>query len=208
MDETEKEIKNKLATPIKLKGGEVYINQELQSELNIFMSNFAEVPFDMSFNEGKISDKKLILFGFWHNYRNYYRGISLHGTNRIEVENLHDKLKKEYVDEAVKKYFDINKINHQTIPVDKYNSYEYKNGYYYTMHGDGENPIDYSVVYKVVNIGNGKYIVYAKNYHNSEYTTKNPYDYNYYSIDTDKAEKLYENDLNGYKVDRDRKSVV
>lgn len=198
--------KDKALTIIKPKSSEVKfketsINLKLQRELNIFMSNFAEVPFDISFNEGKISDKNLILFGIWHNYRNSYNGISLHGVNRIEFEMPYDKLKKEYVDEAVKKYFNINRINHQTITVDKFISYEYKNGYYYIEHGDGDNPIDYSVVYKVENIGNEKYILYAKNYHNSEFTTKNPYDYNYYSLNIEKAEELYKNDLQGYTVE-------
>ncbi|GCD13206.1 chitobiase/beta-hexosaminidase C-terminal domain-containing protein [Clostridium tagluense] len=195
------DINNETTYKYNVKSKEIVINQDLQRNLNIFMSNFAEVPFDMTFEEGNISDKQLILFGFWNNYKNYYRGIVLHGTNRFEMENGHDKLKKDYIDDSVKKYFNINTINHQTIQVDKYNSYEYSNGYYYKMHGDGECPIDYSVVYKIEDIGDGKYNIYAKKYHTSDYNPKIDWQYDFYSLNFAKSEQRYKDDLNGYEVE-------
>ncbi|MGH4138400.1 tetratricopeptide repeat protein [Clostridium sp.] len=197
------DISNEITYKYNVKFKDVILNQELQRKLNVFMSNFAEVSFDISFEEGKISDRQLILFGFRHNYRNYYRGIVLHGTKRFEFEDSHDKLKKEYIDDAVKRYFNIKKIQHQTIAPDENSSYklEYRNGYYYQMHGDGESPIDYSVVFKIEDIGDGKYIIYTKNYHTSEYNPKVDLQYDFYSLNFAKSEQIYKDDLNGYEVE-------
>ncbi|MFD3157276.1 hypothetical protein ACFIJ5_10510 [Haloimpatiens sp. FM7330] len=171
------------------------IDQAAQRKINIFMSNFAEVPFDMSFKEDNISDRQLILFGFWHYYRN-------HGMKEpyFQFEKPYCKISKKYIEQAVKKYYNISKINHQTIPIDKNYSYEYKNRYYYFMPAEGECPIDYSVVYRIDNIGQNKYYIYAKEYHGSENTTKLPLNYDYYGLNYDKAEKIYKDEMDVYTV--------
>ncbi|WP_035291712.1 chitobiase/beta-hexosaminidase C-terminal domain-containing protein [Clostridium sp. KNHs214] len=200
-------ISNEITYKYNVKNKEIILNQELQRKFNIFMSNFAEIPYDMKFAEGKISNEQLILFGFWHNYRNHYRGIFSKGANYFEFENLHDKLKKDYIESAVKKYFNINSIKHQSIQKAYNDIYEYKNGYYYKMHGDGECPIDYSVVYKMEDIGNNQYYIYAKNYHTNEYNQKIDLDYDYYSLNFDNAEKIYKDKFDGDKIEMVRAKV-
>lgn len=194
-------IKSNIKSSMKYK--EIIINQELQKKLNIFMSNFAEVPFNMLFEEGKISDRHLILFGFWHNRRN-------HGMNEpyFQYEESYCKINKKYIEQTVKKYYNINKINHKTIQIDENYSYEYKNGYYYFMPAAGDNPIDYSVVYKVEDIGNNQYYVYAKNYHTSEYADIVIYKYDeYYSLNFTKSERIYKDYLMDYQAEMVRAKV-
>lgn len=193
-------LSNELSYKYNVKSQDITLNPKLQKELNVFMSNFSEVPYNMSFEEGNISNDQLILFGFWHNYRNHYRGIFSKGDNYFEFEDSYIKLKKSYVENSAKKYFKMN-IKNETIISPSNTVYEYKNGYYYTIHGDGESPIDYSVVYKMESIGNDQYYIYAKNYHTSEYTSIIDGDYDYYGLDMNKAEKIYKENLQGYEVE-------
>jgi hypothetical protein len=54
---------------------------------------------NLSFQEGEKDDNQLILFGFWHNYRNNYYREPKHFE---KIENSQDKLKKGYVEDSIK----------------------------------------------------------------------------------------------------------
>lgn len=199
-------VSNELTYEYNVKFQATTFNSAFQKELNTLISNLAEIPYDMYFQEGNISNSQLILFGYWHNDRNHHRGIFSKGDNYFEFEDSYDKLKKEYVENSAKKYFNIN-VKHETIIKDDNVACEYKNGYYYTMHGDGESPIDYSVVYKMEGIGNNEYYIYAKNYHTSEYYIQENLNHDFYGFNWEQAENMYKENNQWYQVEMVRAKV-
>jgi len=115
---------------------EVAMSAEEQKKLNTFMSNFSEAFVD-AFEKGTISDASLISFGVTHNLINNEKRFEKEGDYEL-------KIKKEYIDEAVKKYFGLSVKEHQTVEGIAYN-----NGYYSFAEASGE-AITFSQVEKLI----------------------------------------------------------
>lgn len=98
------------------------LDKELWEKLNIFFSNFSEA--DVSFFENdKLVEEELILFGIRHNI--------LNNPKRIDDDK---KISSKYVEESVKKYFGKEIFNHKTVKAfeigDDIGYFEYNSGYY------------------------------------------------------------------------------
>lgn len=118
-------------------------NEEIKN-LNTFFSNFSEVMLP-SFSRNELTDEELINFGVFHNKINNYSRFEKDGENKI-------KIKKEYVDESVKKYFDTKITQAQST-----NEITYSNGYYSVYESDGESYV-FSQIYSLYDCLNGEFL--------------------------------------------------
>ena len=105
--------------------------------MSVFISNFVEAGLN-NFDVNDISDSELIRFGVWHNYINNFKSR----IRRCPTKNCpHGSLiiDSKYVDESVKKYFDMEIRKHKTIG-EGYSTMYYDGKRYYHFDGaDGES---------------------------------------------------------------------
>lgn len=142
-------------------------------KLNIFFSNFSET-YVKAFDKGKISDSKLIHFGFNHNYIN--------NTNRIKGEsingNAYSVISKEYVFESINKYFGIDMSSHKLENGQKITgtALKYSNGNFYMPAASGET-YPFSQLTKLIDNGDGTMTAYVDVYYGNEFEfcTYEPY---------------------------------
>lgn len=110
-----------------------------QSELkrmSVFISNFVEAGLN-NFDVDDISDSELIRFGIWHNYINNFKSrIRNCSTKDCPYGSL--VIDSKYVDESVKKYFDMRIRRHKT--TGRGHETMFFDGEYYHFEGaDGES---------------------------------------------------------------------
>jgi len=120
------------------------LSTEEVKKLNTFFSNFSEVMLS-DFKRNEIPDNKLISFGVFHNHINNYKKFEKEGEYDI-------KIKKEYVEESVQKYFNLKITNHQST-----DEIIYKNGYYIITNSSGEAYF-FSQLVNLYDIGNDEFL--------------------------------------------------
>jgi len=120
---------------------EVKLSQSDKKLMNTFFSNFSEVSME-PFTRESLTDTNMIRFGVFHNYRNNEIFFVKTGKDNLL------KIKANYIDESVKKFFGKSITKHQSI-----GDIEYKNGWYYITESSGEAFI-FSQVVKLSDNGN------------------------------------------------------
>ncbi len=121
---------------------EVKLTSAEKKQLNTFFSNFSEV-FVEPFAKDKISDRALIEFSIYHNYKNNEKRF-VKGGKEYQV-----KIKASYIDETAMKFFGKKISKHQSIDD---SGIEYKDGWYYTTDASGEE-YDFSQIVSLVDNG-------------------------------------------------------
>lgn len=127
-------------------GRDVKLTPKEKKELNTFFSNFSEV-FVEPFAKDKISDRALIEFSVYHNYKNNEK-LFVKGGKEYQV-----KIKSSYIDATVMKFFGRKITKHQSIDD---SGIEYRDGWYYTTDASGEE-FDFSQVVSLVDNGNSMF---------------------------------------------------
>jgi hypothetical protein len=140
-------IKNTVEQPVYdtiAKSQEINQTQSEKRELNKYFSYFSEV-FMEPFEPDALSDKSMIRFSVFHNYRNNERIFER------SKDGMKAKIKESIVDETAIKFFNKKIIKHQ-----KLEGIEYSKGYYLIDEAGGEAYV-FSQVEKFTDNGNGIY---------------------------------------------------
>lgn len=134
------------------------IDQTMQYNLNIFISNFVEANL-RTFSENTDS-ASLIDFGIAHNMLNnssYFENIEPRTFRESRYDTEYDcnvRIQKKYIDNTVKKYFGI------TLSDSDYEQYDlYENGYLYSEVTGGWSSQGFAVVSEITDLGNNEYEV-------------------------------------------------
>jgi hypothetical protein len=130
---------------------EVQLSKDEKRKLNIFFSNFSEV-YLQPFKRDQISNQQLICFGFYHNYKNNW--------NLFKNEGQSVKLDSKYVEGSVN-YFFGKTVKHESVD----QNLKFKDGYYYHPAAFGD-PLPFSQVKKLIDLGDNYYLAYVDNYNN------------------------------------------
>lgn len=139
------------------------IDQTMQYNLNIFISNFVEA--DLRTFSGNIDSASLIDFGIAHNMLNnssYFENIDPRTFRESRYDTEYDcnvRIQKNYITNTVKKYFGI------TLSDSDYEQYDlYENGYLYSEVTGGWSSQGFAVVSEINVLGNNEYEVVFEAY--------------------------------------------
>ena len=144
-------------------------------ELNIFLSNFAEIGFP-PYDEATSGNNALIFFGCMHNSRNHTAGATAISDEearkyvKLEEQYIHAcyKVDKSTVENTVTRYFGKNVTHGSSSITDQYGlnwNQGYSNGYYYFDSGEeGDFAIDVAVADSMYENHDGTYTVTFKTY--------------------------------------------
>lgn len=126
----------------------IAMNRNMKKQLDTFFSNFSEAYVE-PFENGNISDEKLIRFGIFHVILNDEKLIE----NKNKVNNVEEYgyIKAENIDNKCLYYFGKKPQKHITIK-----GYTYENGYYKFPRASGEQ-YTFSQIDKLFDLGNDKY---------------------------------------------------
>jgi hypothetical protein len=122
--------------------------------LNHFFTGFSEIN-TKPFTKDDVSDKMLIHFGVYYNYRNHFKLFEQ--TN----SGANSRIREDQVADTSMKFFDVKIKKHQSI-----DGIEYKNKMYTIQNADGE-AYRFSQVEKISMTDDGLYLVIIKIYNAS-----------------------------------------
>ena len=125
-------------------GKEVKLNVTEKKALDTFFSNFAEADLGSFTQTDGIKNEEMINFGILHNYINKRKVF-------VNVDENTIKIKKEYIEESVNKFFGKKSIKHKSIE-----GVAYSNGYYTMPLADGET-FRFAQIAKLVDLGSQKF---------------------------------------------------
>ncbi len=125
-------------------GNDVKLSTTDKRALDTFFSNFAEVGLGSFTQSDGIKNEEMINFGILHNYINKRKVF-------VNVDENTVKIKKEYIEESVNKYFGKKSIKHKSIE-----GVAYSNGYYTMPLADGET-FRFAQIAKLVDLGSQKF---------------------------------------------------
>lgn len=120
------------------------LTTEKQKVLNTFFSNFAEAYLENFKQADGISNDELIRFGIMYNYINNRKRFT-------QLDEYNVKIKKEFVEETAKYYFDKPVASHKSIEGVGYNE-----GFYSIPLADGES-LTFAQVEKISDLGNSNF---------------------------------------------------